>query len=79
VPVAGSRPTSGWQPGEVISGDAFALAVPADAAPGVYTVWLDLYPNGDPSTRLPVRASGFASTDGDKVKVVAVKVAPPGS
>lgn len=60
-PAAGSRPTTGWLPGEVIH-DAHTLAVPAGAAPGDYRLRVGLY---DPATgeRLPVTAAGLPTAD----------------
>jgi hypothetical protein len=41
-PVAGTRATSTWAPGEVIR-DVYTVAVPADAPPGAYAVEIGLY------------------------------------
>ena len=41
-PALWSRPTSGWSPGEVIE-DRHALSLPADLAPGDYTLVVGLY------------------------------------
>lgn len=79
VPANGSRPTSGWQPGEVVTGDAFALAVPADAPPGDYALWLDVYRQPDPADRLGVLAGAFASTEAYRVKILSVLVETPGA
>ncbi len=56
-PASGTRPTSGWQPGETVL-DRKALLLPADLPPGDYTLQVGLYdlatlqrltslPNGD--------------------------------
>ncbi|RMF01740.1 MAG: hypothetical protein D6768_09935, partial [Chloroflexi bacterium] len=51
-PQDGEYPTSRWIPGEIIA-DTYPLALPADAPPGPYRLFLGLY---DESTleRLPV-------------------------
>ena len=52
-PVFGTRPTSGWLPGEYIT-DSYELTVPADAATGLVEIIVGMY---DPSSlvRLPIR------------------------
>ncbi len=51
VPVRGARPTSGWQPGELIE-DPYELHIPTEASYGDYTLSVGMY---DPATveRLP--------------------------
>jgi hypothetical protein len=46
VPAAGSRPTTGWLPGEIVA-DTAILFLPADASPGPYRFRVGLY---DPAT-----------------------------
>lgn len=41
-PVEGTRLTSSWQPGEIIT-DPYSVALPADAPTGAYTVHIGLY------------------------------------
>jgi 4-amino-4-deoxy-L-arabinose transferase-like glycosyltransferase len=41
-PASGTRPTSGWQPGETIL-DRKAILLPANLAPGAYTLQVGLY------------------------------------
>jgi hypothetical protein len=52
-PVGGSRPTTGWEPGEVIV-DRYGLALPSDLPPGEYLLRMGLYDMFDPGTRLIV-------------------------
>lgn len=52
-PGGGSRPTTGWAAGEVVS-DNHGLLLPADLPPGAYTLRLGLYDAFDPAARLPV-------------------------
>ncbi|MCL4303641.1 MAG: hypothetical protein KJ077_48595 [Anaerolineae bacterium] len=52
LPLAGSYPTSRWQPGEVVI-DPFTLSLPADLPPGQYTLWAGMY-QLDTLARLPV-------------------------
>ncbi|MFO7679850.1 MAG: hypothetical protein R6X34_07345 [Chloroflexota bacterium] len=61
IPAHGSRPTTGWVPGEIITDD-YALLIPADAANGRTQLITGFY---DPATgqRLPLTAgSGDAIT-----------------
>ena len=55
-PASGTRPTSGWQPGEMVL-DRKAILLPADLPPGSYTLQVGLY---DLATlqRLTLSASG---------------------
>ena len=51
-PAGGSRPTTGWSPGERVT-DNHGLLLPTDLPPGDYTLRLGLYDAFDPQTRLP--------------------------
>ncbi len=42
IPVGGSRPTSGWMPGEVIS-DSYGILIPQDLPPGEYRLSIGWY------------------------------------
>jgi mannosyltransferase len=57
LPAGGARPTTGWQPGELVS-DNHALLVPFGAPPGAYRLIAALY---DPETgaRLPVANNDY--------------------
>jgi hypothetical protein len=68
-PASGTRPTSGWQPGEVIV-DRKALLLPPGLPPGQYTLQVGVY---DLATlqRLTVTKDG-----GDHVTLGTVQVAP---
>ncbi len=53
-PVDGTRPTTGWVPGEYIA-DGHSLTLPADLPPGDYVIEVGLYDAGVPAMpRLPV-------------------------
>jgi hypothetical protein len=53
-PVFGTRPTTGWVPGEYIA-DPHDLSLPTDLAPGEYVIEVGLYDAGAPGMpRLPV-------------------------
>lgn len=64
VPVAGTRPTTGWLPGEVIH-DAYTLTLASDAPPGRYVLEVGMY---DPTNgeRLRVLDERGADT-GDRI------------
>jgi 4-amino-4-deoxy-L-arabinose transferase-like glycosyltransferase len=68
-PASGTRPTSGWQPGETVL-DRKALLLPADLPPGSYTLQVGLY---DLATlqRLTLAPSGD-----DHISLGTVQVAP---
>jgi hypothetical protein len=55
-PLNGTYPTTRWQQGERVS-DPYAIALPADLAPGEYAVEVGLYRISD-LTRLPVLDAG---------------------
>jgi 4-amino-4-deoxy-L-arabinose transferase-like glycosyltransferase len=53
-PASGTRPTTGWVPGEFIT-DLHEVPVPADLSPGQYVIEVGLYDAGAPGMpRLPV-------------------------
>ncbi len=51
-PVGGSRPTSGWLPGETLI-DSYAIQIPLDSPPGHYRLVVGLY-RWPALTRLPI-------------------------
>lgn len=63
-PASGTRPTTGWVPGEFIN-DTHDLSIPRDTLPGEYVVEVGLYDAGVPNlTRLPVLGEeGQVETD----------------
>lgn len=72
-PVGGSRPTTGWQPGETIR-DGYALPLPADLPPGRYLLQAGLYAWPE-LTRLPWLRDG--RLQGDAVPLQEVVVHAP--
>ncbi len=53
-PVLGTRPTTGWVPGEFIA-DTHDVSIPADLPPGEYVIEVGLYDGGVPGKpRLPI-------------------------
>ena len=70
-PGDGAFPTTGWAAGEVLS-DTYRLALPADLAPGAYTLLVGMY---DPATlaRLPVTAAA-GTPAGDALLLTVVDV-----
>jgi hypothetical protein len=63
-PANGTRPTTGWVPGEYVA-DAHDLAIPAGLPPGGYVIEVGLYDAGVPNfPRLPILgAEGQEETD----------------
>jgi hypothetical protein len=63
-PGSGTRPTTGWVPGEFIS-DAHDITIPADLPPGAYVIEVGLYDAGAlGKPRLPIRGpDGQVETD----------------
>lgn len=70
-PAAGAAPTTGWAPGEIIA-DSYRLDLPADLAPGWYTLVLRMY---DPATLaiLPAQPAD-GSPASDSLVLASVKV-----
>lgn len=54
-PVGGFRPTTGWQPGEIIV-DNHGIILPSGLPPGEYRLRLGLYDVYDPAARLEVNS-----------------------
>ena len=52
IPVGGTRPTTGWAPGEIIT-DGYELSLPRQLSPGEYRLEIGLY-EGRSGERLPV-------------------------
>lgn len=75
TPAAGVRPTSGWQPGEVVS-DPHTLDLPADLTAGDYLLIAALYDPDDPTRPRPAVAQGGRTRD--FVLLERIRVAPPG-
>jgi hypothetical protein len=53
IPRAGGNPTWTWQADEIIV-DPLEVQLPEDAAPGVYTLYMGFYTEGDPLARVAV-------------------------
>jgi hypothetical protein len=75
LPLDGARPTTGWQPGELLV-DPYSFIVSPEAPPGRYLLEIGLY---DPETtiRLPVLDAAGEPVWGDRVIVSEVEVLPP--
>jgi hypothetical protein len=71
-PVGGTRPTTSWKPGELLS-DNYGLLIPPGAPPGEHLLRVGIY---DPASgqRLVVNSSGGAG--GDAVDLARIAVAP---
>jgi hypothetical protein len=59
LPVGGLAPTSTWTPGQPVR-DAYKLAIPPDASPGLYTLHVGLY---DTTGRQPATLRDGATAD----------------
>ncbi|NLD71618.1 MAG: hypothetical protein GX649_02750, partial [Chloroflexi bacterium] len=70
-PAGGSRPTSDWQPGEMVV-DNHGLLVRPGTPPGEHTLRIGLY-DGATGQRLPV------SSGGDALDLATLRVTPPAS
>ena len=66
-PLEGTRPTTTWEPGEIVT-DRYGLLLPADLPSGDYQVVLGLY-QADTGVRVPA-----CCPEGDAVSLVAVRV-----
>ena len=65
IPADGTRPTTGWLPGEVIC-DTIVLPIPADATAGTYRVAVGMYRALD-GRRLPVTGADGNPVAGERV------------
>ena len=74
IPVAGSRPTTGWVQNEVIV-DEYDVPVDADAPPGRYQIEIGMY---DPRTivRLPAFDAEGVRLPDDRILLAQVEVVP---
>jgi hypothetical protein len=59
LPVGGLAPTNTWTPGQPVR-DAYKLAIPPDASPGLYTLHVGLY---DTTGRQPATLRDGATAD----------------
>jgi hypothetical protein len=73
-PFDGGLPTSIWEPGEWIV-EPRSLTVFDDAPPGVYTVYIAVYPSDDPQALLVVTPPG-GRLQTDHVVLTTVRVLP---
>lgn len=72
LPAAGRYSTAIWEPGRPFR-DTYTLpAVAGDAAPGLATLLVIVYPRGEPGAPLPVSAGGAAA--GSEARVGAIKI-----
>jgi hypothetical protein len=73
IPVNGTRPTTGWVPGEVVK-DEVQLAIDPQAPPGDYVIELGLYDASDPALpRLSILDEASQPVD-DRVLLAEVRV-----
>jgi hypothetical protein len=75
--IRGKQPTTSWLPGEVVT-DPVTLSLPADLAPGRYTLWVGLYLPPTGPRLLVLDEAGQAAGDFVEVGAVEVKVPPGG-
>jgi hypothetical protein len=73
-PFDGARPTSTWEPGELIA-EARELTIFDGASPGVYDVYVAVYPSGNPGALLVVTPPG-GLLQTDHVVLTTVNVLP---
>ena len=58
-----------------MAGRPLSLTIPADAASGVYGLWLDVYPSGNPDAPVGIRQSaGEALVEGSRVRLMVLQV-----
>lgn len=75
-PRGGAYPTSFWRAGETVS-DSLAFTIPADAAPGMYSILFGMYGSRD-RVRLPVRGEAFehVRANGDHLLLSPLELVP---
>ncbi|MDF1514088.1 MAG: protein kinase [Anaerolineae bacterium] len=69
-PSNGLRPTTSWNPGEIIN-DPHQLIIPKGTAPGSYQIRVGLYDGGG---RLPVVDPGHAGVDNDSIFISTIEI-----
>jgi hypothetical protein len=75
LPVAGTYPTTGWLPGEIIA-DEYEIGISADAPAGEYLLEIGMY-DAEAGVRLPIdNAQGQPQTD-DRLILTRVRIAAP--
>ena len=74
-PVGGSRPTSSWQPGEVVT-DPYGLPIPLGTPPGRYPLILAVY---DASAGQRLTIQQVSRQVGDAMTLARITVVPPAS
>jgi hypothetical protein len=72
VPLAWTRPTTGWIAGEVLV-DTYSLSIPADAQPGSYRLIAGMYDEGSLQRLAVVDASGVVTGDHVTLHEIAVR------
>ncbi|HYN87991.1 MAG TPA: hypothetical protein VER55_05655, partial [Ardenticatenaceae bacterium] len=73
VPVSGTRPTTGWMPGEIIV-DGYEIAVSPDTPAGRYIVEIGLYDAGTGMRLGPVRDADGRQLNGERVLLGEIEV-----
>jgi len=73
-PLDGAAPTSLWEPGRLVE-EPRELAIFNDTPPGVYNVYVAVYPSGDPESLLVVTPSG-GRLQTDHVVLTTIRVLP---
>ena len=71
-PAQGSAPTSSWVAGQVIE-DVHAMALPAEAPPGRYTIYVGLY-DAESGGRVPLTGEDGARFEDDRAPVGSFEV-----
>jgi hypothetical protein len=74
TPRDGTRPTTLWEPGEVIA-DPYRLVVGPDVPPGRYPLEIGMY-RLETGTRLPVVDAGGQPVPHDRILLTAITVLP---
>jgi 4-amino-4-deoxy-L-arabinose transferase-like glycosyltransferase len=72
-PLAGQRPTTSWQPGEIIR-DSYTVKLPADMPPGDYPLRIGFYDPASGVRLAPVLDAEDAPQPGDQVQLELVHI-----
>jgi predicted Ser/Thr protein kinase len=70
-----SRPTSNWTPGVIVP-DLHSVAIPSNAASGVYQLRTGMYMPSAGNQRLPVLDAGSTTQQGDSILLREIQVGP---
>lgn len=68
------NPTTSWVPGAESIADPHQVEIPASQSPGLYQLRIGMYPQGQPSYRLPVVDEGLTTAESDSILITEIEI-----